>query len=394
MANSKRSKQPAKRKPAAPSKPRSKLKPKPKSKPKPKPKAKPNSSKPSKPRRRLARPALSVSPTGAVMHLIEAERPVDALRAFLDGIDGALSVQQGQIALGAAQLMLLSFVHDESDDGPARADPEVKELLDLVLARWRAFPDPAGFHAQELLRNAFAAIGDDPERLVRLAALVPDDANSELRFQLARAMAIAGERSAMLRAVATALAAGADAAEFANDPAFAEFGDDDELRALLQHPPRPPDPIDLGFHIATVRIAIDALAKTLRHYGEPVTVAPGASLDTILAAERARGIELPNDYRALLTICDGMTMWDHQFFATEDYRTDSKLAKRARRFLEHRWSDCVPLANWGRPDRWLVCRNGEPGVVLVVETEEHAFDDVVAVLEYFEAFARDTLGTN
>jgi hypothetical protein len=86
--------------------------------------------------------------------------------AFLSGA----TVQEGQIALGSAQLMLLPIARE------GRGGPEVKELLDLVLGRWTTFPDRTGFHAQEFLRNAFAAVGNDRERIARLTALVPVDA--------------------------------------------------------------------------------------------------------------------------------------------------------------------------------------------------------------------------
>ena len=53
-------------------------------------------------------------------------------------------------------------------------------------------------------------------------------------------------------------------------------------------------------------------------------------------------MQLPNDYRALLTICDGLTLWDHTFFGTVDYKNQTELAKSARRYLEM-------SASYGRP---------------------------------------------
>ncbi|HEX8112741.1 MAG TPA: hypothetical protein VF516_33650, partial [Kofleriaceae bacterium] len=140
-----------------------------------------------------------------MVKVLESRQPIEALRKFLARIPGQATMEQGQIALGSAQLMLLPIAHEH------RGGDEVKQLLDLVLARWDAFPDRSGFHAQEFLRNAFAAVGDDRGRIARLSALVPPDATSELRFNMAGAYAIAGDRPAMLHALEAALAIGATA---------------------------------------------------------------------------------------------------------------------------------------------------------------------------------------
>jgi len=339
--------------------------------------------------------------SGAVMRLVEATAPIAALRDYLDAIDGDLTAQQGQVALGSAQLMLLPIAHEH------RGGPEVKQLLDLVISRWAVIPDGTGFHAQEFLRNALAAVGEDRDRVIQLAMLVPSDASAELRFNLACAYAIAGERNAMLRAVRSALMYGASPAAFLRDPDFDRFLDDVELRSLLERATRPEIAVDIRPHVVIVRTAIDAVLETLREYGETVTLEPPATLDDILDAERTGRLQLPNDYRALLTISDGMKLWDHQFFGTTDYRTDTLLAQRARHYLEtsarygaHGIEDCVPLANWGQPNDWLLYdpfgryRGGEPGIVLMLNTDEHVLDGVAAALEQFEEAARDVLSAN
>ncbi|MBA2541309.1 MAG: SMI1/KNR4 family protein [Deltaproteobacteria bacterium] len=341
------------------------------------------------------------SATGAVVQLVDSENPLTALHSFLDSIDGELTIQQGQIALGAAQLMLLPIAQDH------RGGLEVKRLLDLVLSRWGRFPERTGFHAQEFLRNALAAVGEDRDRVIQLAMLVPHDAGPELRFNLACAYAVAGERTAMLRAVRTALIAGGSPAAFTRDADFDAYRNDEELRTLLERATPPEISVDVRPHMIVVRNAIDTVIDTLREYGEVVKLEPPATLDNILAAERSRRIQLPNDYRALLTISDGMTLWDHQFFGTLDYRTDTLLAKRAREYLEssarygaHGIEDCVPLANWGQPNDWLLYdpfgryRGGEPGVVLMLNADEVHLDGVAQALERFDEIARDVLGTN
>jgi hypothetical protein len=90
-----------------------------------------------------------------VVAILESERPLTPLRAFLAKLGEKATVQEGQIALGAAQLAL------------AGDDPDARALIDLILANWERFPDQRGFHAEAFLQNAFAS-DDDPARLERL----------------------------------------------------------------------------------------------------------------------------------------------------------------------------------------------------------------------------------
>ena len=90
-----------------------------------------------------------------VVEIVESKRPLVALRAFLKKIGETPTVQQGQTALGAAQLAL------------AGDDPDAPALIDLILDHWERFPDQFGFHAEAFLRNAFDA-DDEPARLERL----------------------------------------------------------------------------------------------------------------------------------------------------------------------------------------------------------------------------------
>ena len=337
----------------------------------------------------------------AVVKVLDSKQPIEALRKFLARIPGDATMEEGQIALGSAQLMLLPIAHEH------RGGDEVKQLLDLVLARWSAFPDRAGFHAQEFLRNAFAAVGDDRERIAQLATLVPPDATSELRFNMAGAYAICGDRPAMLRALESALAAGATAAQVRRDPDFAPYVVDPAVISLLDRAAVPAIPVDVGPHVAPVRAALDSLVGTLRALGEPGRLNPPATLDAVLAAERANQIQLPNDYRALLTITDGMAIWEHEFLGTLDYQGDTKLARRAREFLEMSVSyggigmdECVPLASWGQPNNWLLydprgaVREGDPGYVVMLTADPWPMNDLADALLKIEDSVRDVLGTN
>ncbi len=346
-------------------------------------------------------PPARLSGGSAVVKVLDSKQPIEALRKFLARIPGEASMEEGQIALGSAQLMLLPIAHEH------RGGAEVKQLLDLMLVRWDAFPDRTGFHAQEFLRNAFAAVGDDRDRIAQLSALVPTNATSELRFNMAAAHALAGDLPAMLRALEAALAVGATAAQVRRDPDFAPFISDPAVIALLDRAAVPEIPVDVDRYVAPVRAALDSLVGSLRELGESGKLNPPATLEAVLAAERASRIQLPNDYRALLTITDGMALWDHEFFGTLDYRGETQLAARAREFLEMSVSyggigmdECVPLASWGQPNNWLLydprgaIREGDPGYVVMLTADPWPMNDLADALLKIEDSVRDVLSTN
>jgi hypothetical protein len=335
-----------------------------------------------------------------VVEILDDPHPIGALRRFLDSIKGAATEQQAQIALGSAQLMLLPIARE------ARGGAEVKELVDLVLERWADFGAMRiGFHAQEFLRNAFAAVGVDRDRISRLEAVVPPSASSELLFHVAGAHAVARDKVAMLRAVENALAAGTAPADFRRDHDFAPYTTDPDLAALLARADLPTIPVDVDPYLPAVRGALDALVASLTELGESVELRPPVRLDTILDMERAARISLPNDYRALLSTTNGMRVWDREFLATADFREPTQLAMRARRYLQAEYataglSDCVPLATWGGPNDWLLydprgrVRRGDPGYVVMLDSDEIPVADLAAALVWLEALARDERGTN
>ena len=334
-----------------------------------------------------------------VVEILDDDHPIGALRRFLDSVRGEATEQQAQIALGAAQLMLLPIAREHRGGG------EVKELVDLLLSRWEDFgARRGGYHAQEFLANAFAAIGVDRERIARLERLVPAHASPELRFNLAAAYAVARDKVAMLRAIEEAAEHGASASKFRTDSDFAPYLSDPDFLAVLARAEVPPIPVDIAPHVAAVRAALDSLVATLRELGMRVELRPPVRLDAILDAERARKISLPNDYRALLTISNGMDVWEQKFFAAGDFREPTKLAVRAQHFLQNtaetELAGCIPLASWGQPNDWLVydprghARAGEPGYVLVAGADEEPLPGLVAALARIEHTARDVLGTN
>jgi len=335
-----------------------------------------------------------------VVEILDDPHPIGALRRFLDSIKGPASEQQSEIALGAAQLLLLPIARE------ARGGGEVKELLDLVLERWADFGDRRfGFHAQEFLRNAFSAVGVDRDRIARLGAAVPPDATSELLFELACAHAVARDKVAMLRSVEGALAAGATPSQFRREPDFAPYVADPSLAVILARADIPAIPVDVDPYRAPVRDALESLVGVLKELGGQVELRPPARLDTILDAERAAKLSLPNDYRAFLSITNGMRLLDREFLATADYRDPTALAQRAHHFVHAEYamnglSDCVPLASWGTAEDWLLydprgrVRGGSPGYIATLGKHEILLDDLVAALVWLEELTRDILGTN
>jgi hypothetical protein len=211
----------------------------------------------------------------------------------------------------------------------------------------------------------------------------------------------------MLRAVRAALAAGIAPSEIEREPDFAAYLDDRDLRAVLASVTAPAIPLDVAPHVPSVRAALDSLIATLRELGEQSKLSPPAKLERIVAVERVRSIQLPNDYRALLTLSDGMRVWDHEFFGTADYRTETTLAQRARTYIEMSAGyglagieDCVPLASWGQPNDWLfydprgTLRGDRPGYVLILTADPRPLEDLIEVLDHLETIVRDVLGTN
>lgn len=336
-----------------------------------------------------------------VVEILDDPHPIGALRRFLDSVKGDATPQQAQIALGSAQLMLLPSAREHD-----RGTPEVKELIDLVLHHWDDFGERRkGFHAQEFLRNALAAIGVDRDRIARLESLIPEPANSELLFSLACAYAVARDKVAMMRTAEQALESGASASQFRRDPDFSPYTNDPDLAVLLTRAEVPQIPVDIDPYLPAVRAALDSLLATLKEFGESVDLRPGVRLDAILDAERAAKISLPNDYRALLTLTNGMRLWEHEFFSAGDYLEHTKLSTRAQQYLESSFGltgivECIPVANWGQPNDWLLydprgrLRGGEAGYVLMLNADGLPVEDLAAVLGRMERLAREVLGTN
>jgi hypothetical protein len=338
--------------------------------------------------------ALRSSP---VLDMLEDEYPILALSRFLDSLKAEATPQQAQIALGAAQLILMPMAREH------RGGNEVAEVIDLVLRHWDQFGERRrGYHANEFLKHAMLAVGFDRMRLQRLDEMLQPGTPPDVLFNLACAYAFARDKVMMLRTVQRALDAGASASQFRRDPDFAIYVNDLDLEMLLARAEVPIIPVNVEPHVVSVRSALDHLVSTLKEFGEPIELRPPVRLDAILDAERARKISLPNDYRALLTITNGMTLWEHAFFGAGDYREATPLALSAQRYLANSTGleECVPLAQWGPATDWLLydprgrARGGRPGYLLRAEGHAEAIEDLSAALARIEHQARETLGTN
>ena len=343
--------------------------------------------------------ALRSSP---VVEILDDPHPIGALRRFLEGILREATPQQAQIALGAAQLILMPIAREH------RGGREVKELVDLMLTHWDQFGERRrGYHAQEFIKHALLALGIDRVRVQRLEELIPPNPSGELLFNLACAYAVARDKVAMLQSVHRALEAGITPAQFRRDPDFLVYTTDSDLALLLAQAEVPRIPVNVEPHVPIVRAALDALVATLKEFGEPIELRPPVRLDAILDAERARRISLPNDYRALLTITNGMSLWDHTFFAAGDYREATALSLAAQSYIETQAShgadgiqECIPVAKWGQPTDWLLydprgrMRGGEPGYVLRTVGRDEPLESLSVALARIEYLARESLGTN
>jgi hypothetical protein len=298
--------------------------------------------------------------------------------------------------LGAAQLLLLPIARE------SRGGVEVKELVDLVLERWTDWGDAgSGFHGQEFLRNALAAVGVDRRRIAALEARIAPGASSELLFRLAAAYAVARDKVALLKATDAALDAGTPPSEFRRDPDFSPYVNDPDLAALLASADLPAIELDIDPHLVPVRRALESLVEVVTELGARVELRPPVRPGTILDAERAAKLSLPNDYRALLTITNGMRLWDREFLGIADYRDFTMLTARAHQFLHADYaipgvSHCVPLATWGQPNDWLLydprglLRAGQPGYVVVLGTDTTPLKGLVDALSWLEQLARTT----
>jgi hypothetical protein len=327
-------------------------------------------------------------PAGAeiVLYIVAAPDPLAALKKYAGSLSPKITKREAETLLGAAALVIGELAEE------FRGERTVDVVTDVVFGLWSRLPDPAGFHAQDFLRHAAGEIVD-PTRLGLLAERVPAHPSPELLFHLAGGFGRIGDRGQLLATLERALAAGVSPAQVQREPDLARYVTDPDVVRLLAARKAPAIPVDLAPHGAALRKALDQTLQVLKKYQRPVDLSPPARLDDVLAAEAATGIQLPNDYRALLTLHDGLVLHDRRFFGTRDLRGGTPLHGRAREYIEmssdygaQGIEDCVPLANWGQPNDWLLydpvgrTRGGEPGYVIMLNADESPQQGLAQVL--------------
>jgi hypothetical protein len=384
----------AKRKPKA-----VKVTAKPKTKPKAKGKAKPRkpavkaAKKPAAREPAARRPAARKpaakpprSGAGVVTEIAGADDPVGALTRYADSLGARIPAAAAQTLLGATTLTLAGLASERGGDRP-------NAIVDLILSLWSTLPDPDGYHAQQVLQNAAASVVD-PDRMAAIETLVPPDAASGVLFNLACGWAIAGDRRRMVRTLERALAAGVSPAKVRGDADFSRVLDDPEVERVLASRKTPEIPVDVTRHLEPIRAAVERATAALRAQGDPVMLGTPASLADVLAAELVAGVQLPNDFRALLTLHDGMSLGDDQYLGTRDLRGGTPLHRRAREYIEmsSRYGmagidDCVPLSNRGEPNNWLLydpfgpTRETGPGYVVMLTADARPYRDLAEVFD-------------
>lgn len=298
---------------------------------------------PQKPTRK-AKPSAGVG-AKTVIAILESRDPVAALKKYTATLSSKITKIEAQVWLGAAALLL---------GQPARGDQgrsTVEAIVDGVLDAWPRLPDRTGSHAQDFLRNAAARVVD-ATRMDRLGDHAPADASPDLLFALACGFGRLGDRDHLMAWLARALTAGVSPAQIRRTPDMARYVSEPEVVRLLAAHRAPAIPVDTTRHVAPLRTALDRMLRVLERCRRPVHLAPPVPLADVLAAEAAAGVQLPNDYRALLTLHDGLTLSDRRFFGTRDLRGGTPLHDAAREYIEmssdygaQGMEDCVPLAN-------------------------------------------------
>lgn len=333
-------------------------------------------------------PNMSTSKRDQVLDILQSARPVGGFTKMANGLVGRVGKEDAEAMLTCATLLLARFgTH-------ARGGREVREIVDAVLGRWDALPQ-RGHHAEELLRNALAAVGKDPARYAALASRVPKGkVEAQLVFNLTCAAALAGDDKGMLVAMERALKAGVSPKQIAGDDDLKREGAKPKVRKLLlAHAPKA-IPVKVKPHLASVKRAFAVAVHPFEKRGHTVKLGKPATLAKIAAAEKKAKVSFPNDYRALLTLHDGATLYDNVFLGTADW-AGGKVMGAARRFIDDAVAcgatgldDCLPIANLGQPNDWLVydprgaARGGKPGYLIILNADELPMKSLVAALEW------------
>ena len=331
---------------------------------------------------------MSISKREQVLDILQSARPLGGFSKMVNSLAARISKEDAEALLACATLLLARF------GTQARGGREVREIVDLVVARWEALPKK-GFHAEEFLRNGLAAIGKDVPRYNAIAKLVPKGKiEAQLVFNLACAAALAGDEKTMLSALERALLAGVSPKQAEGDDDLRRAAQTPKAKKLLARFAPKPIPVNTKPHLAPVRRALDVARRPFEKRGVAIKAGKPATMARIAAAEKKAQVSFPNDYRALLSLHDGIALDDNVFLGTADW-AGGKLMTHARRYIDDSVAygatgldDCFPIANLGQPNDWLLfdprgaARGGKPGYLIVLNADEQPMKDLAASLTW------------
>jgi hypothetical protein len=331
---------------------------------------------------------MSTTKRDQILDILQSARPVGGFTKMANGLVGRIGKEDAEALLSCATLLLARF------GTQARGGREVREIVDLLLARWATLPQ-RGFHTEELLRNALAAIGSDAIRYALLAARVPKGKiEAQLAFNLACAAALAGDEKGMLVAMERALKAGVSPKQIQGDDDLRKAATQPKAKKLLAAFAPKPIPVKVKPHVAAVKRALAIAVHPFEKRGHKVKLGAPASLTRVAAAEKKAKVSFPNDYRALLTLADGVKLYDNAILGTADW-AGGKMMSSARRFIDDSVAygatgldDCFPIANLGQPNDWLLydprgpARGGKPGYLIILNADELPMKSLVHALEW------------
>ncbi len=331
---------------------------------------------------------MSTTKRDQVLDILQSARPVGGFTKMANGLTGRIGKEDAEAFLSCATLLLARF------GTQARGGREVREIVDLVLARWSGLPQ-RGFHAEELLRNALAAIGKDAARYAALGAHIPKGkVEAQLVFNLACAAALVGDEKGMLTAMDRALRAGVSPKQIQGDDDLRRAADKPNVKKLLAAFAPKPIKVAVKPHVASVKKALAVAARPFEKRGHAVKYGKPAALSRIAAAEKKAKVSFPNDYRALLTMHDGITLYDNVILGTADW-AGGKVMGSAHRFIADGVAygatgldDCFPIANLGQPNDWLLydprgaARGGKAGYLIMLNADELPMKGLVQALEW------------
>jgi hypothetical protein len=331
---------------------------------------------------------MSTTKRDQILDILQSARPVGGFTKMANGLVGRVGKEDAEAFLSCATLLLARF------GTQARGGREVREIVDLVLSRWNGLPQ-RGFHAEELLRNALAAIGSDAIRYALLAARVPKGkVEAQLPFNVACAAALAGDEKGMLVAMERALKAGVSPKQIQGDEDLRKIALTPKAKKLLAAFAPKPIPVAIKPHLAAVARALAVASRPFEKRGHRVKLGKPAAATRIAAAEKKAKVSFPNDYRALLTLNDGVRLYDNVILGTADWAGGKVLAS-SRRFIDDSVAygatgldDCFPIANLGQPNDWLLydprgaARGGKAGYLIILNADELPMKSLVHALEW------------